>query len=72
MDKNTIDTHGSEHVEDWTYNGMKIRNFQQIFNNMNDFVESFETEDGQEFMSVTHQRDWTDEMKELAKLRGII
>lgn len=52
--------------EDWTLNGMKVYHYGWSFNPNLDFVETFCTEDGQDWMRVTEKKDWTPEIWKIA------
>lgn len=59
-------------AEQFMFQGKKILSFDSFFNNVLDYVECFRTEDGEEWVSITHRMDWTSEMTNLAKERGLI
>lgn len=52
--------------EDWTWEGMKVYHYGWKFNKNLDFIETFCTEDGSDWMNVTEKKDWDDRIWKLA------
>lgn len=53
--------------EDWTWKGMKVYHYGWEIDQGLNFVETFCTEDGKDWISITPQEKWTDEMRKLAE-----
>lgn len=52
--------------EDWTWEGMKVYYYGWKFNQNLDFIETFCTEDGRDWINITPRDKWTDKMYKLA------
>lgn len=48
--------------ENWTWEGMKVYHYGWEFNSNLDFVETFCTEDGRDWMEVTPKEKWSPDM----------
>ena len=59
-------------AEDWTYEGLKVYDHMKYFQDRNTFVETFLTEDGFECFYELPRQEWTEEIKKLAKEKGML
>lgn len=58
--------------ESWTHNGLKVYDYQWYFNGDKEFIETFFTEDGLCWENTIPKFEWTEEIKNLAKEKGIL
>lgn len=57
--------------ENMTFDGMKILNFRCYFENL-EYVEEFDTEDGQHWEGRAQLDEWTDDIYQAAVERGYV